>query len=183
MPRLGESGMLGFAEELHGPETEPPQGFKRDSANCISRADVVGKVVPAPVVVTKSSGVARGASGGTNVGSSQGMDERDVGKNVAGPGAQVAVTVPACLGAVGGARRKPGVSPFSAGVEAQPAHKLAHNFRCLVVAALHVTAEPVRAQRMHDVVVLDSVAAGARAACAQGGERAHSHADAACVLK
>jgi hypothetical protein len=28
VPRLGESGVGGFAEELHGPGTEPPQGLK-----------------------------------------------------------------------------------------------------------------------------------------------------------
>jgi hypothetical protein len=111
------------------------------------------------------------------------MDERDVGKNVAGPRAQVAVKVPACLGAVGGARRKPGVSPFSTRGEAQAAHELAQNFCCLVVVVLHKTAEPVAAQSMRDVVVLDGVAAGARPARAKGGERAHSHADPACVLK
>jgi hypothetical protein len=35
--------------------------------------------------------MARGAGGGTNVGSSEGMDERDVCENVARPRAQVAV--------------------------------------------------------------------------------------------
>jgi hypothetical protein len=63
--------------------------------------------------------MARGAGAGTNVGSNQGMDGRDVGENVARPGAQVAVKVPACLGAVGCAGRKPGVLPFSARGEAQ----------------------------------------------------------------
>jgi hypothetical protein len=67
VPRLGESGMGGCAEELHDPGTEPPLGFKRDRAKCISRAVVVGKVVPALVCVPKSSGMARGAGGGTNV--------------------------------------------------------------------------------------------------------------------
>jgi hypothetical protein len=90
------------------------------------------------------------------------------------------VNVPAFLGAVGGAGRKRGVSPLSARGEAHAAHELAQNFRCLVVAALHETAEPVAAQRVRDVVVLDGVASGARA---KGGERAHSHADAAYVLK
>jgi hypothetical protein len=47
--------------------------------------------------------MARGAGGGTYVGSSQGMDERDVGENVARPGVQVAVKVHACLGEVWGA--------------------------------------------------------------------------------
>jgi hypothetical protein len=61
--------------------------------------------------------------------------------------------------------------------------ELWQNFRCLVVAALHETAEPVAAQRVRDLVVLDGVAAGARPARSNGGERAHSHADAACVLE
>jgi hypothetical protein len=87
--RLGESGVGGFAEELHGPRTEPPEGLKRDRAECISGAVVVSKVVPALVGIPKSSGMARDAGGGTNVASSQGMDERDVGENLAGPGAQV----------------------------------------------------------------------------------------------
>jgi hypothetical protein len=145
VPRLGESSIGGFAEELHGPRTTPPQGFKRDRAECISRAVVVGEVVPALVGITKSSGMARGAGGRQEVGSSQGMDERHVGENVARPGAQVAVKVPACLGAVGGAGRKPGVSPYSARGEAQAAHEFALNFRHLVMAALHETAEPVAA--------------------------------------
>jgi hypothetical protein len=79
----------------------------------MSWAVVVRKVVAALVGIPKSSGMAGGAGCGTNVGSSQVMDERDVGENVARPQAQVAVKVPACLGAVGGAGRKPGVSPFS----------------------------------------------------------------------
>jgi hypothetical protein len=28
VPRLGESGVGGFAEELHGSGTEPPEGFE-----------------------------------------------------------------------------------------------------------------------------------------------------------
>jgi hypothetical protein len=83
---------------MHGPRTEPPQGFKRDRAECISRAVVVGKVIPALVGFQKSSGMAKDVGGGTNIGSSQGMDERDVGENVVRLGAQVVVEVPACLG-------------------------------------------------------------------------------------
>jgi hypothetical protein len=111
------------------------------------------------------------------------MDERDVGENVTRPRAQVAVKVPECLGAIEGAGHKPGVSPFSSRGEAQAAHKLAQNFRRLVMSALHETAEPVAAYGVRDVVILDGVAAGARPARAEGGERAHSHADAASVLK
>jgi hypothetical protein len=88
--------------------------------------------------------MATGAGGGPNVGSSQAMHEREV-ENVARPGAQVAVKVPACLGAVGGAGNKPGVSPFSARGEAQAAHEFAQNFCHLVMAALRETTEPVAA--------------------------------------
>jgi hypothetical protein len=93
--------------------------------------------------IPKSSDMARGAGGGTNVGSSQGMDERDVGGNVARRGAQVAVQVPACLGTVGGEGHKSGVSPFSARGEAKAAQKIAQNFRCLVMATLHENAGSV----------------------------------------
>jgi hypothetical protein len=145
VPRLWESGVGGFAEELHGPGTKPPQGFERDHAECISRAVVLGKVVPSLVGIPKSSDMAMGAGSGTNVGRSQGMDERDVCENVARPGVQVAVKVPACLGVVGGAGRKPGVAPFSARGEAQAAHEFTQDFRRLVMTALHETAEPVAA--------------------------------------
>jgi hypothetical protein len=84
---LSETGVGGFPKELHGTGTEPPQAFKRDRAICASRALVVGKVFPALVGILKSSGMARGAVGGANVGSSQGIDEREVGENVARPGA------------------------------------------------------------------------------------------------
>jgi hypothetical protein len=140
--RLGKSGVGGFAEELHRPRTEPPQGFQRERAECMYGAVVVGKEVSALVGIPKSSGMARGAGAGTNVGSSQGMDERDVGENVARPWAQVAVKVPAFMGAVGCAGRKPGVSPFSARGGAQAAHELTRNSRVLVMAALHETAKP-----------------------------------------
>jgi hypothetical protein len=88
--------------------------------------------------------MARGAGGGTNVGSSRGMDERDIGV-ARRLGAQVAVKVPAYLGAVGGAECKPGVSPFLAREEAKAACEFAQNFRCLIMAALHETAELVAA--------------------------------------
>jgi hypothetical protein len=61
VPWLGEIGVGGFAEELHGTENETPQGFKRDCVECISRAVVVGKVVPALVGTLNSSGMDRGA--------------------------------------------------------------------------------------------------------------------------
>jgi hypothetical protein len=45
MPWLGEGGVGGFAEELHGTGTEPPQGFHRDRATFthLSRRVMVGK--------------------------------------------------------------------------------------------------------------------------------------------
>jgi hypothetical protein len=134
---------------------------------------MVGKVVPALVSIPKSSGMARGTGGGTNVGSSRGMDEQDVCEKVAQPRAQVAVKVPACLGPVGVAGCKPGVSPPAARGEAWAAHKFAKNLCRLDMAAVHETAEPVAAQGMRDVVVLDAVTAGACPACAEEGERAH----------
>jgi hypothetical protein len=81
VPRIGKSGVGGFAEALHGPGTESPEGLRRDQEKCISRAVVVGKVVTVLVTIPKSSDMGRGAGGRTNVGSSQGMDERDVSKN------------------------------------------------------------------------------------------------------
>jgi hypothetical protein len=147
-----------------------------------TRAVMVGKVFPALVSIRKSSGMARGAGGGMNTGSFQGNDERDVGENVPRLGAQVAVKVSACLGADGGAGRKPGVSPFSAGGVAQAAHEFTQNLRGLVMAALYETAEAAAAWVVHNFVVFDSVATGARPARAKGKERAHFDAHLACVL-
>jgi hypothetical protein len=80
----------GFNEELHGPGTAPPQGFKNDSSLCIPRSVKISKVFPALACIPKSSGMARGAGGGTNIGtnigSCQGIDERGVGENVTRPG-------------------------------------------------------------------------------------------------
>jgi hypothetical protein len=81
------------AKELHGTGTEPPQGFKRDCVECISRAAVRGKVVAALVSILKSSGMTRGAGGQRNIGSSQGMDERDVGQ-ARGAGCSESPSVP-----------------------------------------------------------------------------------------
>jgi hypothetical protein len=100
-----------------------------------SRAVVVGKVVPELVGIPKSSGVARGAGGGMNVGRSQGMDERDVGKNVARPGAQVAVKVPACLGAVGVRGTSREYRPSWLEEKPRRPREFAQNFRRLVMAA------------------------------------------------
>jgi hypothetical protein len=68
----GECGMGGFAGALHGPRTEPPQGFKRDRAECIPWTIVVGKAFPALVGIQKSSSMAMSASGGPSIESCQG---------------------------------------------------------------------------------------------------------------
>jgi hypothetical protein len=73
------------------------------------------------------------------------MAEGDVGENMARPRAQIAVKVPACVGAVEGSGRKPGVAPFSTKGEAQAANGHVQNFRRLVVLNLQETAEPVAA--------------------------------------
>jgi hypothetical protein len=106
MPWLGVNGVRGFAEELRGIRTEPPEGFKSDRVERISRALLVDKVVPALGCVPKNSGMARGAGGGEIVRSRQWMDENETSARTAMPGAQVAVKVPGCLGAGG----TPGVS-------------------------------------------------------------------------
>jgi hypothetical protein len=51
VPRLGKSDVGGFAEELHGPRIEPPQGFKRDGATskCFSDAFIYGPSSGAPL--------------------------------------------------------------------------------------------------------------------------------------
>jgi hypothetical protein len=113
-----------FTEELHGAGAEPPQGFKGDRAECVTGARVVCVVGPALVSVPKSCGVAGSASSGTKVRSCEGMDERDIGEHLARAGAQVAMEVPACLGAVCGTRRKPRILPLAAGGKAQAANEL-----------------------------------------------------------
>jgi hypothetical protein len=42
VPRLGEGSVGDFEEELHCPGTESLQSFKRDRAECIPRAVVIG---------------------------------------------------------------------------------------------------------------------------------------------
>jgi hypothetical protein len=49
--------------------------------------------------------------------------------------------------------------------------------------ALHETAGPIAAKSVRDVIIFDIVTAGARPAIAEGGERAHPHANAAGVLE
>jgi hypothetical protein len=94
-------------------------------------------------------------------------DERDIHENVARPGAQVAVKVPARLGAFGGAGHEPGLPPFAAGREAHAAYEFSQNPRCVVMAALHKTAEPIAAKGVRDVIMFDSVTEGARPASAK----------------
>jgi hypothetical protein len=63
VPCLGDCGVGGFGEELHGTGTEPPQGFKRDRAVRISRTGMAGKLILAHVCAPKSSCMTRGAGG------------------------------------------------------------------------------------------------------------------------
>jgi hypothetical protein len=77
VPWLGKSGVGGFAEESHGTVIELPKGFKRDRTERIFRADMVDRVVPTLVYVPKSSDMARGAGGGMNARSCQGMVDRE----------------------------------------------------------------------------------------------------------
>jgi hypothetical protein len=183
MTRLREGRVGGVAEKLHGTGTQPPLGIKRDRTECISRAIMVGRIIPALVCASTSTYMARGAGSRMHAQSSQGMDERDICEIVARPGLQVAVKESACLRTLAGAGRNPRVSPLAAGREAQEANKFPQTFRSVVMAALHTTAEPVTAQGVRDVILVDGVTAGARSASAQGGERSHLHADAACILK
>jgi hypothetical protein len=76
VPWLRNTGMGGFAEELHFTGPEPPEGFKGDCAERIWGALVVGKVVLALVCVPKSNCMARGALSGMDARSSLEMDEQ-----------------------------------------------------------------------------------------------------------
>jgi hypothetical protein len=60
--RGGEKGVGGFAEELHRARAKAPQRLKGDGTKRVSRACVVGVVVPTLVSVQESSRMARGAS-------------------------------------------------------------------------------------------------------------------------
>jgi hypothetical protein len=84
-------------------------------------------------------------SSGTKVRNSERMDELDGGEQLSAARAQVAMKILARLWAVGGARRKLGVSPLAARGEAQVAYKFSQNFHCVVMAALHDTAEQAAA--------------------------------------
>jgi hypothetical protein len=84
--RLGKGGVGGFGEELYGARAEPPQGPKRYRSERIPRAGVVCVAVPALVSVSKSGCVARGAGCGTQVWSSERMNEGDTSKHVTGAG-------------------------------------------------------------------------------------------------
>jgi hypothetical protein len=183
VPGLGKFGVSGFAEELHCAGAEAPQGFKGYCAEHIPGACVLRVAVPALVSVPKSCSVARGASCGTKVRSSERMDERYVSKHMAGASAQVAMEVPGCLGMVRGAGSEPRIPALAAGGEAQAADKFMQHFGGVIVAALHKFTEPVAAEGVRDVVVFNCMAARARPGVAEGGERADSHANAGSVLE
>jgi hypothetical protein len=87
VPGSGKGGVGGSAWELLRSGAKAPQYFKRDCAKRISRACMVGVVVPTLVSVPQSSRVARGARGGAEVRSSEGMDENDTSPSTCpGPG-------------------------------------------------------------------------------------------------
>jgi hypothetical protein len=144
---------------------------------------MVGVIVPTLVSVPESSRVARGASGGAEVRSGEGMDERHVAEYVSGAWAQVAMEVPPGLGAVGGAGGKPGVPPLAAGGEAQAANKFSEHFSGVIMAALYETAEPVAAEGVRDVVAFYGMTTSACPGVSEGGERADAQADAGRVLE
>jgi hypothetical protein len=63
MPWMGAGGAGGFAEELHCTRTRPPQYFKGDCAERVSREVVIHGISLALVVVPESSSMAEGACG------------------------------------------------------------------------------------------------------------------------
>jgi hypothetical protein len=64
VPGVGKGSVGGFAEDLRRAGAKAPQSLEGDGAERISRAGVVGVVVPTLVCVPESSRMARGASGG-----------------------------------------------------------------------------------------------------------------------
>jgi hypothetical protein len=74
------------------------------------------------------------------------MNEGDIGEHMSGAGAQVAMEVPAHLGAVWGAGSKPRIAPLTDRGNAKAADEFAQRFCGVIVAALHEYAEPVAAQ-------------------------------------
>jgi hypothetical protein len=135
VPRLGESGVGCFAEESHCAGTKPPQGFKTIHVECISRAVLVGKVIPSLVGIPNSSGMARGVGSGMNTGSSQGWVNQASARTWPGPGRRLQHKSQHAWGRLGGAERNLGMSPFSARGEAQAVPEFAQSFCRLVMAA------------------------------------------------
>jgi hypothetical protein len=111
------------------------------------------------------------------------MDERSIGAQMAGAGAQGAMEVPACLGVVQGAGSEPRIPPLAAGGKAHAADEFTQHFRSVVVVALHETTKLVAAEDVHDVVVFHRMTASACPGVAEGGEHADSHANAGDVLE
>ena len=162
MPGVGEGGVGGLRKELHGARTEPPKGFEGQQAESVARAVVVCVVLPAFVDVPASCGVAGVAGGLTDIRSGQGVNKRDIGKDVARAGVQDAVEVRACLGAMWGARSQAGVATVTAGGESQATHKVPQHDCSGVMSALHEGAELIAAEGVSDVNYLYSVTARAQ---------------------
>jgi hypothetical protein len=56
---VGQGSVCGFAEELHGTGTEPPQGvFQQTSCGTHIPKIIFCKVIPVPITTAESSGVA-----------------------------------------------------------------------------------------------------------------------------
>jgi hypothetical protein len=146
LPGVRKGALGSFGEELHRSGAKAPQRFKGNGTKRISRACMVGVVVPTVISVPVSSRMARGASGGTEVRGGKETDERDVPEYVARARAQVAMEVPAGLGAVEGVGGKPRVSPLSVGGEAQAANKFSEHVSGVILAALYEITEPVAAE-------------------------------------
>jgi hypothetical protein len=111
MPWLGENGVGGFAEELRGIRTVPPEGFKKfQKRSCGTHIPGSSgrQSSPSAWLCPEEQRHGQGCGWGREC-AKQAVDgcERDVCENVGRPGAQVAVKVSGCLGAGG----TPGVLP------------------------------------------------------------------------
>jgi hypothetical protein len=137
VPGRGKGGVGGFVEELHGAGAEPPLGLKGYRAERRPGTCVVRVVVPVLVSTPKSCSVARGASRGTKVRSSERMNARYIGEHMAWARAQVAMEVPARLGAIRVAGSEPRTPPLAARKKAQAADEAVPRCRRGVFARLH----------------------------------------------
>jgi broad specificity phosphatase PhoE len=110
------------------------------------------------------------------------MEEQDIGEHMAR--AQIAMEVPACLGARRSAESEPRTPPLVAGEKAQAADEFTQHFRGVVLAALHEDTELMATEGVRDVVVVfHGVTASACPGVAEGGEHADTHVNAGGVLE